>query len=705
MSIKHHESQREPRKVGRPRGGVPTDRRRVERALERACRAAGGPVRTTDVVREITGAGDIALLGERFATNPSQYVSKHLTHSLAAGSVFVASKVAGRNAWGHPAVLPTPAEKVIEPSVRQRVLSLVQNAVRRLKGAVRLADVVAEAERTGSAVTRLQIASNLTSLAHGFGKQLRIVDNAHGKGAGGWVLYVPKERERDTAERNQLPDEEHAAVVRSPTGIWTRQVLMAFDKVWVQRVAGAETIGVLPVPVQSHNVVPELEGITAPDNCPRSVESVAGALLALSRGQNSPLRRVGTGKPARYVPRRVPDTDLDLTTNSSTNCAQDTDRVVLAVRRAAKRRGTSAVTIRDLRHEISTDPELHPRGGRLGKVLDSACRKDLIVGGRRQKLRPSVSRVGRAGQTVYYCLTTELPSAESYVRYTVAELAMARLKLSEGTQVLGLCVIPEVATARAALMLSGVQQLQEAYCELANDDDLDRDRRHSSRDRISELECTAKTLGGWLHFRPILDLQVAEPTALFWIPEEVRNTMACLLPSTERYGNTRKHWLPARIERVPNPLFVRRDSGDRRTSLRWLFDRVDALVFIARGWGGRSFRIHAESAAGELGRLRDASVVRHGLQSGTADGRIVAAACLAFLGDKLSLDTLRDLLTGDPEPGVRESALWAYGFLGGESAVALAAQIASDDPAAYVRAFAADAVVTVQQHPAGWLAV
>ncbi len=44
----------------------------------------------------------------------------------------------------------------------------------------------------------------------------------------------------------------------------------------------------------------------------------------------------------------------------------------------------------------------------------------------------------------------------------------------------------------------------------------------------------------------------------------------------------------------------------------------------------------------------------------------------------------------DAEPGVREAALWAYAFSGGEAAEELVAERAKEDPTPRVKEFAAE---------------
>lgn len=77
-----------------------------------------------------------------------------------------------------------------------------------------------------------------------------------------------------------------------------------------------------------------------------------------------------------------------------------------------------------------------------------------------------------------------------------------------------------------------------------------------------------------------------------------------------------------------------------------------------------------------------------GRTAATAADRLAAIACLAFLPATRGNQRLRRIAIDDPEPGVRQAALWAYGFAGGADAENLLSERARDDRDARVRRFA-----------------
>jgi hypothetical protein len=155
------------------------------------------------------------------------------------------------------------------------------------------------------------------------------------------------------------------------------------------------------------------------------------------------------------------------------------------------------------------------------------------------------------------------------------------------------------------------------------------------------------------------------------------------------------------VRRVPNPGYVNRFSKEPLEAAELLFDRADALLYAAQKWGGHECRFLARTARGELGWLRDERFILPALQAEDMKARLVAVACLAFLWSDESSKRLRELVINDPEPGVRQSALWAYGFASGRDAQELLRERSSNDANVHVRTFAKKATTLDER---GWWA-
>jgi hypothetical protein len=153
-----------------------------------------------------------------------------------------------------------------------------------------------------------------------------------------------------------------------------------------------------------------------------------------------------------------------------------------------------------------------------------------------------------------------------------------------------------------------------------------------------------------------------------------------------------------RVRRIPNPIHSRRFSTDQHKAAEFVFDRTDALMFAATKWGGRECSFQAMLAKSQLGLLRDVRFVFPVLKRESFEDRLTGVACLAFLrSDKGNL-LLRRLATSDPNPSVRQSALWACGFAGVDEICCLLDASSKSDPSASVRDFA----IAALKQPSWW---
>jgi hypothetical protein len=146
-------------------------------------------------------------------------------------------------------------------------------------------------------------------------------------------------------------------------------------------------------------------------------------------------------------------------------------------------------------------------------------------------------------------------------------------------------------------------------------------------------------------------------------------------------------------------LYESRFAKDTRVAAEFLHDRTDALLHIAKKWGGPECALQATLAANELGLLRDPRFIFPGLEAKSFEIRLAAIACLAFLWSDDGNERLRLAAMNDPDAGVRQSALWAYGFAGGEDAQELLRERCCNDANVHVRTFAEKAM---QLDERGW---
>lgn len=118
-----------------------------------------------------------------------------------------------------------------------------------------------------------------------------------------------------------------------------------------------------------------------------------------------------------------------------------------------------------------------------------------------------------------------------------------------------------------------------------------------------------------------------------------------------------------------------------------LFESADLLMGVASRWGGSECRYQAFLAKQELGNLRDARFILPAFNSDKSEDRITGIAWLAFL--RAEPEIIYNLALNDPVVEVRQTALWAYSFMGGLNHRQLAARLSETDLSLTVRSLAA----------------
>jgi hypothetical protein len=166
-----------------------------------------------------------------------------------------------------------------------------------------------------------------------------------------------------------------------------------------------------------------------------------------------------------------------------------------------------------------------------------------------------------------------------------------------------------------------------------------------------------------------------------WTAEQLLQIMKPLYPLAQRITGIHQfiRLMHRRIRRVPNPEFESRFSGDSRMATEFFYDRTDTLLYVAKQWGGPECSLHAILAANEL-------------ESGSFETRLAGIACLAFLWSVEGSERLRRIAIEDPDTGVRQSALWAFGFTGGAGAHELLISRGEKDPSPRLREFVREAL-------------
>ncbi|HEX8495344.1 MAG TPA: hypothetical protein VF658_21205 [Pyrinomonadaceae bacterium] len=617
-------------------------------------------------------------LEAKYAKDLGQTLSKILGLLSRRGLVFSPGKIGKRSYYGtksaldaKTAVLPT------EQSRRRRVLELVQQTVNILGRAVRIGDVI---EHAGASldigdITPITITRDMLSLKET--GELRLTGTIRGDGKG-INLYLPAELDPN------------AFKVSGPL-TWLEAVAQIFNELWSARANQAAANKRTPRPLSTGDIRAHLaasgqyaERLTDPQTLVDAMQNLASTKKPLIRR----VKRSGQ-KAMLWAPANVPDTDLDIGDAYVT----DSERICEAVRRASHALGRP-VNLRDVKDEIERDPALRPAGSYdLFKMLSDLSREMVNAGGGMREKRASqqVHRIGKIKDESYY-FTDKSPEAYAYVKFRRLEMRWSAMRNDEQLNALETCSLPSVAIGRAMLVATDTRNILKELNQIITGGHLTGAPQREAKELREYVNEILNRANEWLKQRVKgkQEIPIINPAIPGWTAEELLRVIKPLYPRA-RDIQTPSKLIPLigdAIRRVPNPDFKNRFSKNPRMAAEYLYDRTDALLYIAKEWGGTECCLQSTLAGNELGRLRDPRFVLPALALKDFNARLAAVACLAFLWSDQGTKELRSIAVNDHDPGIRQSALWGYGFAGGSDARDLLKVCSEGDIDVRVRSFA-----------------
>jgi hypothetical protein len=659
----------------------------VLRTLKAANIASRRVVNNHEIVRALSDT-EATQIKSAYHQNIGTVVGKILTLLQARGLVFSPGKIGGNRFYGATAVFPSGDATLPNKQTRRgRILFLVRGAVEHFKRAVRIGDVLDYANRRPETcdLDTPTIVHDVLSLAQT--GELRIVGIVRGEGNGN-NLYLPSELEP-------------ALYMPVEPLTWLEEVARAFNEVWAEHLKKAGAENRLPRPVSTGEV--RVRWAASPDAHQKARErqpvvNAMGMLAKNSRKQPPLVRKIRRKgeKAILWVPVDTPDERVDV----GYAHVSDAERVGAAVKRAVEHLGRP-VSVRDVADEVDLDPTLKPASSlSLHKLLTDASRELITVGrGKRQERRiRRVHRVGEVGNVTYYYHSADgLEEAHAYVELQRVETRWLATQAEERLGRIKDCLAPSLAIGGARLVAVEAQN----YCHALGDLlalKMDGITRRETEDLLERIKMAADEARACItaYSDEILselpeDVSTDVPG---WTAEELFSVLYPIHPilKNDKDHNDLNALLCKRIRRVPNPDFRHRFSKEPRGASEFLFDRADALMYAARRWGGYECSFQAKIASGELGWLRDVRYVFPALRARDIRIRLSGVACLAFLWSEEGNDYLRQTAVADSEPGVRQSALWAYGFAGGKDVHKLLRELCRNDVNANVRSLAKKAM-------------
>jgi hypothetical protein len=657
----------------------------VLQALEDANRSHERVVVISEIAEEISDK-DKKRLERTYSNDLGKIISKILGLLSTRGIVFSPGCFHRRRSYGSVHLFdPNDTSPPDTRSRRCRVLGLVREAVQKLGRAVRSADVLEHVASSELAerINEANITHDVLSLAKT--GELAVVGHVRGEGKG-CNLYLPSDMDADLY-RPKRPL------------TWLDEVAQTVETLWADCVEEAKVKGRLPKPLTTGDIRARV--VNSPFHTQYKIKKNPQVLVDAVKnlaGKRDPLlrkiKRRGQ-KALLWVPVGVEDKEVDF----GAAYASDAERMCKAVERAVKRLGRP-VSARDVKDEVERDFSLQPAGASsVYEALADASKETVDAGngrGRQKRVTHHCYTIGRVGRDTYY-YTSNAPEARAYVSFRQLELRWSAAGYEEQLNALGTCSLLGVAEGRAMLLLKEAEIFRQDLAELLASRELEGATKREAEDLGECVEKTAELTRQWLISTEAQSLRVPADVVMAvpgWTAEELLHTLKPLYPQAQTITSTAKfiQLMDGCIRRVPNPSFESRFAKESRLASEFLYDRADALLYTAKQWGGPECSLQAMLASHELGRLRDPRFVFPALNAKSFETRLAAVACLAFLWSDEGNNRLKSLAEGDPDPGVRQSALWAYGFAGGEGAREMLNDKARNDANNRVREFASQAL-------------
>jgi hypothetical protein len=512
--------------------------------------------------------------------------------------------------------------------------------------------------------------------------ELSVIGQVRGEGKGN-NLYLPSDLDVD---------------LYKPTGplTWLDEVAEIVERFWSERVEEAKANGRCPRPLTTGDIRARIveSHFIAKREIKRDPQIIVDAVKNLATTSAPILRKMKRKgqKSLFWIPVHVKDEEIDW----EDSYANDAERMGAAVQRAVTRL-RRPVTVQDIQDEIDADFTLQPiKSSPTFQALSYAARAtfDAYDGnGRRARANRRVFTVGRAGANIYY---DSVDSAESrcFVEFQGISLKWSDTLAIEQFETLKTVSLPSIFTGRALLLSQEMESLLNDLSGLLAKPELDSATRREAedlKDQIQHINADTQSCLDNSNTDASLPTKVMNNVA-GWTATDFIEAIKPLYPLAE---NLTPHKLIRlmyrRVRQIPNPHFGRRFSRDSDEAAEFFFDRTDALFYTANRWGGPECSLQATLAKQQLGILRDPRFVFPALNDRSFETRLAAVACLAFLWSEEGNRLLRHLAIHDLDSGVRQSALWAYGFAGGEKAYALIRERGNKDPNSRVREFAKQA--------------
>lgn len=633
------------------------------------------------------------ILEKKYADfNFSSRISNILALLRTRGKLFSTSRIGKYRYYGVVGILdPSKIDVTNFRSRRQQTYYMVREAVLKMGRALKMGELLEFAKSysllsESDGVSIRQDVLSLRQTGELLAKRVR-------GDSQGYTLYLPT----DFKVEDYLPPKPAS---------WLEFVLSLFHQIWEEHKFEVNPKNPLPLPITTGEI---REKIRASGEFSEKLKDPKDLIAALQQlAQTRDPRIVKILRPGQkailWIPIGVKVNEVNL----GIAYAHDTERIEEAVKRACVRHGRP-VNVREISEEIKADLSLEP----VSKVPYATLISDM---GRRStdKSRRTTSgrvnakfhHVGLLNERGYFYITDE-PEAKAFTRYRSLSDKWKVLDPLSEISAIERCILPTVAFGRLKLLSQEIIVVSKELNALQKMDSIlgiDDVERSSFEKEVSELFQRVQEpllkLSEVFNYLPktvdqrVKGLTVHEMTDLI----KPYYKRASGLPSNVSL----QAYLGESVRRIPNPDFKIVNSKDSRLAVKYLYDKTDALMYIAREYGGEESRLQAMLATNELGLLRDPKFVLPALDDEDFNVRLTAVSCMAFLQSNLGSERLSYMAENDQEYGIRQSALWAYGLAtdANKSAMNFIAKRGLQDSDQRVRKFASNLIEVPQR---GWL--
>ncbi len=422
----------------------------------------------------------------------------------------------------------------------------------------------------------------------------------------------------------------------------------------------------MPKPILTNDVY---QYLVANDFKFNDKRTLPNTLLHLSQKQNALIKKVKhRGEHfSAWIPIGVSDGELNL----EDSYGSDSERIKAAVQKCIKK-FDRAVCAEEVLEEVNADENLQLMGkASLAVQLNGLTKEKAYVKGKliNRHKHSIVRKAGQFNGTAYYFYgkKTDEIKYSPFVKFLNLKQRREQSNAEKHLEEIEGCRLPTVAAGRALLVASEARKLLLEINEVVNSNSLASEIKYEAENVSKDISQIIELAEEWIKSKNVKNLNLpseVDTSTPGLTAKELLEIIKPFYPKAREVKDPNKliTLLYNDIRRVPNPNFKKRFSNNSDETASFLFDKTDALLFVAHNWGGLECSFQANLASSELGNLRDVRFIIPALNSKSFDERLSAVACLAFLQNEEGNKYLSKTMLEDFDPNIRQAAVWGSGL-------------------------------------------